>query len=90
MSDCLSRLNAVNGAPGWSGFTQICICGTVSLPVEGDGAGKLQLRYHEWRNVYSICASQTAGHHIEVCELLMFYQFYSFTSKSALTKAKLY
>ncbi|CAH3182560.1 unnamed protein product [Porites lobata] len=52
MSDWLSR----------SGFTQICVIrGTVSLPGAGNGAGELQLWYHEKKNQYLIYALKTTG-----------------------------
>ena len=76
---------------GWlsaSGFTQICVVsGAVSWTGEGDEAGDLQLWYNESSNVYRISASKTTGGYMLVCKLLM---FYSFTSKSALTKSKRY
>ena len=59
--------------------------GTVSWPGKGDEAGELLLR--KMSNVYCIIASNTAGHGPLVCEL---YMFYSFTSKSPLTKSELY
>ena len=69
-------------------YTQICaVHGTVSLPGKGDGAGELQLWHCEIRNESCVYATKTAGHDELVCELLM---FYSFTSKSALTKSQLY
>ena len=61
--------------------------GPVSRPGKGYVAGELQLWYTEGANVYTITVSRTAGRLMSVCELLM---FYSFTSKSALTKSKLY
>ena len=75
-------------------YAKICaVHGTVSLPGTGDGAGELQLWYCERRNESCVYATKTAGHDEStdvlalVCELLM---FYSFTSKSALTKSQLY
>ena len=70
-------------------YAKICaVHGTVSLPGTGDGAGELQLWYCERRNESCVYATKTAGHdEFTVCELLM---FYSFTSKSALTKSQLY
>ena len=70
------------------GFTWICaLHGTVSLPDEGDVEGELRLWYNESNNAYKIHARKSAGYGKLVCELLM---FYSFTSKSALTKSKFY
>ena len=72
----------------WNGFTQICVLrGTVSWLGQGDGAGELQLWHHETSKLYIINASHAAGGYGQVCELLM---FYSFTSKSPLTKSKCY
>ena len=66
MSEWLSLLSR-------RGFTQICaVHGTVSLPGEGDGAGKIQLWYHMMLKEYRIYASKTDGDDRVVCELLMF------------------
>ena len=70
------------------GFTQICVArGTVLLPGEGDWRGEVKLFYNNSKmdNDYCIYTSKTTGDEMWVCELLM---FYSFTSKSALTKTK--
>ena len=80
MSDWLSR----------SGFTQICVIrGTVSLPGAGNGAGELQLWYHEKKNQYLIYALKTTGDDELVCKSLMFYSFTS-SFKSAVTKSNRY
>ena len=56
----------------WLGFTRICVVhGAVSWPGEGDGAGQLQLWYHEGSNSYGIYAVKTAGRGILVRELLI-------------------
>ena len=81
MADWLSQLSL-------SGYTQICVVhGTASLPGKGDGAGELQLWCHEMSKISYIYACRTAENDMLVCELLM---FYFFTSKSSLTKSKLY
>ena len=67
-------------------FTRLCVVnGTVSLPGKRDEAGQLDLSCDERSNLYRIYARKTAGGYLLVCELLM---FYSFTSKSGLTKIK--
>ena len=70
------------------GYKQLSVIhGTVSWPGAGDEAGWLQLWYNEMIDGYCIISSKTAGNGLVVCELLM---FYSFTSKTALTKSKRY
>lgn len=72
------------------GFSRVFgLRGTLSWPDRSDGAGELQLWYHEMGNEYLFYPIKTAGDFMWVCELMMFYNFTNTSKRGVISRSRL-